>query len=78
MVPFFSIGDLNYSRNPDIHGMYNITFLRGSLNTPELPSGQPSTPRRPVKHLEDDWTHNLAYFPIVLMEEMQQIKQFTK
>lgn len=43
--------------------MYNLTiFLQGSLNTPELPSGQPSTTKKPVKHLEDSCTHNLVHF----------------
>ena len=27
------------------------------LNTPEIPSAQPPTPKRPVKHPEDDCTH---------------------
>ena len=35
-------------------------LLRKSLSTPELPSAQPPTPRRPVKHPGDECTHNLV------------------
>ena len=34
-------------------------FLRKSFSTPELPSAQPATPKRPVKHPGDECTHNL-------------------
>ena len=52
-------------------------FLRKSLSTPELPSAQPPTPKRPVKHPGDECTHNLVLFQN-LMKEMEEIKRFTK
>ena len=37
-------------------------FLQKGLSTPELPSAQPPTPKRPVKHPGDECTHNLVLF----------------
>ena len=37
-------------------------FLRKTLSTPEIPSAQPPTPKRPVKHPGDECTHNLVLF----------------
>lgn len=53
-------------------------FLRESLSTSEIPSGQASTPKRQVKHLEGDCMHNLAYFQKCFMRQMEEIKQFPK
>ena len=39
-----------------------LLFLRGSLNAPELPSGQSSTTKRSAKHLENSCTCDLAHF----------------
>ena len=52
-------------------------FLRKSLSTPELPSAQPPTPKRPVKHPGDECTHNLVLFQN-LLKEMEGIKRFAK
>ena len=52
-------------------------FLRKSLNTPELPSAQPPTPKRPVKHAGDECMHNLVLFQN-LLKEMEEINWFTK
>ena len=52
-------------------------FLRKSLSTPELPSAQPPTPKRPVKHPGDKCTHNLVLFQN-LLKEMEEIKRFTR
>ena len=52
-------------------------FLRKSLSTPELPSAQPPTPKRPVKHPGGECTHNLLLFQN-LLKEMEEIKRFTK
>ena len=53
-------------------------FLRKSLSTPELPPAQPPTPKRTVKHVGDDCTHNLVLFQNLFMKEMEEIKQITK
>ena len=52
-------------------------FLRKSLSTPERPSAQPLTPKKPVKHPGDKCTHNLVLFQN-LLKEMEEIKLFTK
>ena len=52
-------------------------FLQKSLSTSELPSAQPPTPKRPVKHPRDKCTHNLVLFQN-LLKKMEEIKQFTK
>ena len=52
-------------------------FLRKSLSTPEIPSAQPLTTKRPVKHPDDECTHNLILFQN-LLKEMEEIKRFTK
>ena len=52
-------------------------FLRKSLSIPELPSAQPPTPKRPVKHPGDECTHNLVLFQN-LLKEMEETKRFTK
>ena len=52
-------------------------FLQKSLSTPELPSAQPPTPKRPVKHPGDECTHNLVLFQN-LLKEMEEIKRFTR
>ena len=52
-------------------------FLRKSVSTPELPSGQPPTPKKPVKHPGDKCTHNLVLFQN-LLKKMEEIKRFTK
>ena len=52
-------------------------FLRKNLSTPELPSAQPPTSKRPVKHTGDKCTHNLVLFQN-LLKEMEEIKRFTK
>ena len=51
-------------------------FLRKSLSTPELPSAQPTTPKRFVKHPGDECTHNLVLFQNLLkeMEEKNGLK----
>ena len=48
-------------------------FLRKSLSTPEIPSAQPPTPKRRVKHLGDKYTYNLLLFEY-LLNEMEEIK----
>ena len=53
-----------------------IIFLRKSLSTPELPSAQSPTPKRPVKHPGDECTYSLVLFQN-LLKEMEEIKQFT-
>ena len=53
-------------------------FLQRSLSTPELLSAQPPTPKRTVKHVGDDCTHNLVLFQNLFMKEMEEIKQITK
>ena len=35
---------------PEIQKSPESLFLRKNLSTPELPSAQPPTPKRPVKH----------------------------
>ena len=52
-------------------------FLRKSLSTSEIPSAQPLTTKRPVKHPDDECTHNLILFQN-LLKEMEEIKRFTK
>ena len=52
-------------------------FLRKSLSTPERPSAQPLTPKKPVKHPGDKCTHNLVLFQN-LLNKMEEIKRFTK
>ena len=52
-------------------------FLRKSLSTPGLPSAQPLTPKKPVKHPGDKCTHNLVLFQN-LLNKMEEIKRFTK
>ena len=52
-------------------------FLRKSLSTPELPSAQPPTPKRPVKHPGGACTQNLVLFQN-LLKEMEELKRFTK
>ena len=47
------------------------------INTPETASAQPPTPKRHVKHPEDDCTYTLVLSQNLLME-MEEIKQFTK
>ena len=50
-------------------------FLQKSLSTAELPSVQP--PKKPVKHLGHDCTHNFVLFPN-LIKEMAEIKRNKK
>ena len=52
-------------------------FLQKSLSTSELPSAQPPTPKRPVKHPRDKCTHNLVLFQN-LLKKMEEIKRFTR
>ena len=52
-------------------------FLRTSLSASEIPSAQPPTPKRPVKHTDDECTHNLVLFQN-LLKEMEENKRFTK
>ena len=52
-------------------------FLRKSFSTPELPSAQPPTPTRPVKHPGDKYAHNLNLFQELLIG-MEEIKRFTQ
>ena len=53
-------------------------FLRKSLSTPELLPAQPPTPKRTVKYVGDNCTHNLVLFQKLFMKEMEEIKRFTK
>ena len=62
---------------PETQKSSESLFLRKSLSTPELLSTQPPMPQWPVKHLEDDWKHNIALLPN-LMKEMEETKRFTK
>ena len=52
-------------------------FLRKSLSTPKIPSVQPPTPKKPVKHPGEECTYNLVLFQN-LLKEMEEIKRFTK
>ena len=52
-------------------------FLEVKYSTLELPSAQPPTPKKPVKHQGDECTHNLVLFQN-LLKEMEEIKRFTK
>ena len=61
----------NYSRNPEIPGICNITIFMRKLK-------YPSTTKRPVKHLKDNCAHNLAYFQKMFMKKMKEVKHFTK
>ena len=61
---------------PEFPKSPELLFLRKSLSTPELPSAQPPTPKRPVKHPWDECTHNLVSFQH--LKEMEEIKRFTK
>ena len=62
---------------PETQTSPESSFLRKSLSTPELQSAQPPTPKRPVKYLGDECTHNLVLFQN-LMKVMEEIKWFTK
>ena len=62
---------------PDTPKSQESLFLRKTLSTPELPSAQPPMPKRPVKHTEDECTHNLVLFQNFL-KEIEEIKRFTK
>ena len=72
--PFSESGTLAF---PETQKSPESLFLRESLSTPELPSSQPPTPKRPVKHPADKCTHNLVLFQN-LLKEMKEIKWFTK
>ena len=61
---------------PETSNSPESLFLRKSLSTPEIPSAQPPTPKRPVKHPADECTHNLVLFQN-LLKEMKEIKRFT-
>ena len=52
------------------------SFLRKSLSTPEPPSAQPQTPKRPVKNPGNECRHHLVLFKN--LKEMEEIKRFTK
>ena len=52
-------------------------LLRKSLSTPEIPSAQPPTPKRPLKHPGNECLHYLVLFQN-LLKEMEEIKRFTK
>ena len=51
---------------PETSNSPESLFLRKSLSTPEIPSAQPPTPKRPVKHPADECTHNLVLFQNLL------------
>ena len=74
MCPFFSVKDCNYFRNPEIPDCTTSLFL----SIQELPYDQPSTPKRPAKHLQYYCMHRLVLFQKIFMKEMEEIKQFTK
>ena len=58
-APFFELETLVI---PETLKSPESLFLRKSLSTPEFLSAQPPTPKRPVKHLGDDCTHNVILF----------------
>ena len=72
-APFSEFESLAF---PETQKSLKSLFLRKSFSTPELPSTQPLTPKRPVKHLGDDCTHNLVLYQNI-MTEMEE-KQFTR
>ena len=53
---------------PETQKSTESLFLRKSLSTLELPSAQQTTPKRPVKHAGDEFTHNLVLFHNFLKE----------
>ena len=62
---------------PETQKFPESLILRKSLSTPELPSAQPPTPKKPEKHQGDECTHNLVLFQN-LLKEMEEIKWFIK
>ena len=58
--PHFSESETLVS--PETQKSPESLFLQKRLSTPELPSAQPPTPKRPVKHLGGECTHNLVLF----------------
>ena len=66
-APFFELETLVF---PGTQKSPESLFLRKSLSIPELPSAQPPTLKRPVKHVGDDCTHNLVLFKN-LMKDMK-------
>ena len=68
-TPFFESDTLVFPESPK---STESLFLRKSLSTPELPSAQPPTPKRTVKHPGDKCTHNLVLFQS-LLKEMEEI-----
>ena len=73
MCPFFSIRALVFPETPKFP---ELSFLRKSLSTPEIPSAQPPTPKRTVKYRMYECTHSLVLFQN--LKEMEELKRFTK